>query len=169
MKAHSVARGGLMTGVSMLLLGLGTLFEIAGGAAALLAALVPAFFYLRGDGRTGLLVYIATAVLAILLLPDKFVSLVYALVLGLYTVLKFAIDKHRKLTRLVCKALVVVLWVALSMALVKLGLIAELKALSPFVILALLAGWTAFLLYYDFCLSRIFTGIRRLANRYHFP
>ncbi|MDE7036124.1 MAG: hypothetical protein K2O74_07755 [Eubacteriales bacterium] len=48
MKARSVAQGGLLVGVSMMLLGLGSLFEIASGAAALLAALVPALFFLRG-------------------------------------------------------------------------------------------------------------------------
>ena len=86
MRARSIAQGGMMTAVSIVLLELGAVFEIASGAAALLAALVPALFFLRGEARTGRLVYGATSALAVLVVPDKFTALVYVLVLGLYTV-----------------------------------------------------------------------------------
>lgn len=167
MKARSVAYGGMMTGVSMLLLGLGALFEVAGGAAALLAALVPALFYLKGDSRTGRLVWLATSLLAVLLLPDKFIALLYALVLGLYTVVRFAIIRWSHMRQLLCKALLVVFWVALSVGLIKFGLVEELSRVSPLVLLGLAGGWTLFLAYYDFCMTRIFWGLRRWLERFH--
>ena len=167
MKARSVARGGMMIGVSMLLLGLGALFEAASGAAALLAALVPALFFLRGESRTGRLVYAATSLLAVLLLPDKFTALVYALVLGPYTVAKFAMADWGRARRLACRALLVACWIGLSIAVIRLGFVAELREVSPFVLLCLTGGWTAFLLYYDFCVTRIFWGMRRWLNRFH--
>lgn len=166
MKARSVAHGGMMTGVSMLLLGLGTLFEAVSGAAALFAALVPALFFLRDDARTGRLVYGATSLLAVLLLPDKFTALVYAGVMGLYTVLKFWAVRRSRGVQLVCGALLVVFWVGASVAVIRLGLVVEIKEASPFVLLCLSGGWTAFLLYYDFCMTRIFAGMRRWLSRF---
>lgn len=155
-----------MTGVSMLLLGMGSLFELLGGAAVVIAALVPALFYLRGENRTGMMVYAATSVLAVLLLHDKFVSLMYALVFGLYTVIKFAADRQvRRVSRWLRKAPVVMFWTLATMALIRLGFLEELPALSPVLALCLFAGWSVFLLYYDFCLTRIFAGLRRLLTR----
>ena len=166
-KARSIARGGMMTGVSMVLLGLGTLFELASGAAALLAALVPALFFLRGEARTGRLVYGATSILAVLLLPDKFTVLVYALVLGLFTVLRFTINWQRKAARLACKVSLILFWILLSVMVIRLGLVAELPALTPLVLAGLAVGWTAFLAYYDFCMTRIFAGLGRWLSRFH--
>lgn len=167
MKARGIAQGGLLTGVSMVLLGLGSLFEITAGAAALLAALVPALLFLWGEAHTGRLVYVATSLLAVLLLPDKFTALVYALVLGLYTVVRFSVPWHRKTVRLACKAGLAVFWVLLSAAAIQLGLVAEIGRLSPFILACLAGGWTVFLLYYDFCMARIFMGMRRWLGRFH--
>ena len=167
MKARSVAQGGLLVGVSMMLLGLGSLFEIASGAAALLAALVPALFFLRGEARIGRLVYAATSLLAILLLPDKFTALIYALVLGLYTAVRFSVPWHRKLVRLAWKAGLVAFWVLLSVVVVRFGLVAELGRLSPLILACLAGGWTVFLIYYDFCMARIFVGMRHWMGRFH--
>ncbi len=155
-----------MTAVSMLLLGVGSLFEIAAGAAALLAALVPALFFLRGEGKVGRMVYAATSLLAVLLLPDKFTALVYALVLGLYTVVKFSVLTRGRFVRLACNAALAAFWVGLSVVVIRLGLVPELQTLSPFVLLCLAGGWTAFITYYDFCMTRIFAGLRRWLSRF---
>jgi len=166
-KARSVAQGGLLVGVSMMLLGLGSLFEIASGAAALLAALVPALFFLRGEASVGRLVYAATSLLAVLLLPDKFTALIYALVLGLYTAVRFSAPWHRKWVRLAWKAGLVVFWVLLSVVVIRLGLVDELGHLSPMILACITGGWTVFLIYYDFCMARIFAGMRRWIGRFH--
>ncbi len=166
-KAHSIAYGGMMTGVSMMLLGVGTLFEVVSGAAALLASLVPALFFLRGEARTGRLVYGATSILAVLLLPDKFTVLGYVLVLGLFTVVRFTVNWQRKVLRLACKAALILFWVLLSVLAIRLGLVAELPAVSPLVLAGLTVGWTVFLVYYDFCVTRIFAGLGRWLSRFH--
>jgi hypothetical protein len=167
MRARSIAQGGMMTAVSIVLLELGAVFEIASGAAALLAALVPALFFLRGEARTGRLVYGATSALAVLVVPDKFTALVYVLVLGLYTVLRFTVHWQSRVPRLACKASLVVFWVLLSIVVIQFGFVEELVSVSPLIAAALAAGWTVFLLYYDFCMNRIFMGMGHWLRKFH--
>ncbi len=156
----------MMTGVSIVLLELGALFEIAAGAAALLAALVPALFFLRGDARTGRLVYGATAILAVLFVPFKFRALIYALVLGLYTVVKFTVNWQSRRSRVLCKLVLVAFWILLSFVGIRFGLFEELPVVSPLVAAGLTVGWTVFLIYYDFCVTRIFAGMGRWLSRF---
>ena len=166
MKARSIAQGGMLTGISIILLELGAVFEIASGAAALLAALVPAIFFLRDEPRVGKLVYGATSALAVLIVPDKFTALIYALVLGLFTVVKCSFHWERRRTRVLCKATLIIFWVLLSIGLIQFGFIEDLAAVSPLVLVLLVGGWTLFMTYYDFCMTRIFIGMRRQLRKY---
>ena len=166
MKARSIAQGGMLTGISIILLELGAVIEIASGAAALLASLVPAIFFLRDEPQVGKLVYGATSALAVLIVPDKFTALLYALVLGLFTVVKCSFHWERRRTRVLCKATLIAFWVLLSVILIRIGFIEDLAVVSPLVLLLLVGGWTLFMLYYDFCMTRIYIGMRRQFQKY---
>lgn len=156
----------MMTAVSIILLELGSVVDIAAGAAALIAALVPAVFFLRDEPHVGRMVYGATSALSILIVPDKFTALVYTLVLGLYTVVKCTFNWQKRRTRLLCKGALLGFWILLSAGVIRLGLVEDLVSLSPTVLALLAAGWTLFLLYYDFCMTRIFIGMRRGLRRF---
>ena len=168
MNARQVARGGMVTGLSVALLYVATFLSIASWAACMLVGFIPALFFLVGEYRLGTLVYAATALLSLFVLPDKSIAILYTGFFGLYTVLKFWTGrlKHRS-TQLVSKLIFANLWVMIVMKLISLGFIPELPALSPVVVCGVLIGGNLIFVYYDLCVSRIFAGMRGLARRFH--
>ena len=61
------------------------------------AGLVPAAAVISGGVGAGFLCYGATALLGLLLLPDKGCALLYALFFGLFPMVKYAVERLRKL------------------------------------------------------------------------
>lgn len=168
MRASQVARGGMITGLSVALLYIASFLSVASWAACMLVAFIPALFFLVGESRTGMLVYAATSCLALFLLPDKSIAILYAGLFGLYTALKFWIERLRsRMIEWICKLTFANIWVLIVLKLISIGLIPELPALSPLVIGGVLLGGNLIFVYYDLCVSRIFAGMRGLARRFH--
>lgn len=86
---------GVLCALSVALLLLGNVLQVGTYAAPMLAsfALVPVCE--EYGPRTALLLYAATAVLSVLLVPDKELALFYALVQGYYPALKKVLDRLR--------------------------------------------------------------------------
>ena len=61
------------------------------------AGLVPAAGVISGGLGAGFLCYGATALLGVLLLPDKGCTLLYVLFFGLYPMVKYAVERLRRL------------------------------------------------------------------------
>lgn len=168
MNTRQVARGGMTTGLSVALLYVASFLSVASWAACMLVGFIPALFFLVDEKRTGTLVYLATAFLALFVLPDKSVAILYTGFFGLYTVLKFWIERlRRRLPEWICKLIFANLWVLVVLRLVSLGFIPEIPRLSPLVIALILIGGNLIFVYYDLCVSKIFAGMRRLAQRFH--
>lgn len=84
-----------LASLGVVLLALGSLVSVLSMTAAALAA-VPLYIALREQGyRRATLVYVVTALLSILLFPQSEAALTYALLLGLYTLLKFPCERVR--------------------------------------------------------------------------
>lgn len=82
-----------LASLGVVLLALGSLVNVLSMTAAALAA-VPLYIALREQGyRRATLVYVVTALLSILLFPESEAALTYALLLGLYTLLKFPCER----------------------------------------------------------------------------
>ena len=96
-RSSRVALGGVLTALSLLLLYLATLLPSGRLGVVAVAGLVPVVGVISGGFVTGLLCYAATGLLGFLLIPDKGCALLYAVLLGLYPVLKGAIERLRKL------------------------------------------------------------------------
>ena len=95
--AARVATGGVLAALSLLLLYCATLLPSGRIGMVAVAGLVPAVGVISGGLGTGFLCYAATAVLGLLLVPDKGCALVYALFLGLYPMVKYLVERLRRL------------------------------------------------------------------------
>ena len=163
-----MAQGGLLTGASIALLSLASVLGIASYSVAMLAGFVPAIFFLKGLPKMGRLVYIATALLSVFIVPDKEVALSYSLFFGLYTVIKYEIERlHKRPLEIVLKLTCAAIWAVLTMWIIRLGFLPEIQQFSKHVTWIVLIGWVVFLIYYDICLSCIFCGMARMMKRFH--
>ncbi len=95
--ASRVALGGVFAALSFLLLYVATLMPSGRIGMVAVAGLIPAAGVISGGLSAGFLCYGATALLGMLLLPDKGCALLYALFFGLYPMVKYAVERLRKL------------------------------------------------------------------------
>ena len=169
MNTTSIARGGILTGLSVVILYFASFMQIASWAVTMLVGFVPAVFFLRGQYKAGTVQYIATAFIAFFILPDKVLAVLYTFLFGLYTVLRFHLEKRFGRTfSWIVKVIFAELWVAAVCNLIRIGLVPEIPSLSPVVMISLAAAGVLILLYYDFCLGRIFTGLGIYLKRIKF-
>lgn len=167
MSARHIAQGGMMTGVSIVLLYIATFLSVASWAVCMLVGFIPELFFLVGERKLGCLVYLSTSALALFLLPDKGLAILYAGLFGLYTVLRFFIQRLPNcLLRWVCKLVFANLWILIILLGIHAGLMPQISFASIPVPVILLLGGNLILIYYDLCLSRIFPNLRPLAQRF---
>lgn len=166
MRASQIARGGMMTGVSVALLYVATFLSFASWAACMLVGFIPELFFLVGQKKTGFLVYAATSALSLFLLPDKVIAILYAGLFGLYTVLRFVIERiPSRVVRWVCKLAFGNIWVLIVLWCIRAGFLPDFPLLSSQITWIVVGVGNLILIYYDLCLSRIFPGLRGLAQR----
>ena len=169
MKTSAIAQGGILTGLSVVLLYLASFLQIASWAVTMIVGFVPAVFFLRGQYKVGVVQYLATALVSLFVLPDKVIAILYTLFFGLYTVMRFELA-HRcgKVLSWIVKVLFAEAWVVAVSKLIQMGLIPEIPALTPAVQIVLICAGILLLLYYDFCLGKIFAGLRVYLKRMKF-
>ena len=96
-KARRAAFAAVLAALSVALLYLGSLLPTGRLALVAIASLLPAAAVLSRGVGLGFLVYAASAVLSVLLLPDKTCAVAYALVLGWYGPVKSLIERIGRL------------------------------------------------------------------------
>lgn len=168
MSARQIARGGMITGVSIALLYIATFLSVASWAACMLIGFIPELFFLVGERKLGCLVYLSTSVLALFLLPDKGLAILYAGLFGLYTVLRFFIEQiPNRILRWGCKFIFANIWIFIVFWGIRVGFIPQFSfAFLPVPVILFLGG-NLILVYYDLCLSRIFPNLFPLAQRFY--
>ncbi len=92
-KTRLLARCAILTALSVTLLYLAGVLPAASLTLAAFAAVLPAAAVLQGGLRWGAMVWLASSALGLLLAPDKSMALLYALVLGHYTITKSLIER----------------------------------------------------------------------------
>lgn len=97
MKTSQIARGGMLTGIAVVLLYLACVVPPARGAFCTAAGLVVAVPLALGWVRMGVLVYLASGLLALLLLPQKKYAVCHLILTGLYPLVKFAAERTGRL------------------------------------------------------------------------
>lgn len=92
-ESQKVALCGVLGALSVVLLLLGAALQIGTYAAPMLASFLLVPVLEEYGPRYALLLYAATAILAVLVVPETELALFYALVIGYYPVLRYALRK----------------------------------------------------------------------------
>jgi len=98
MKSNNIAKGGIFTALSLILLYLSSIFPtnklfILGIA----SCIIPLSIMLTGVKNT-LVVYAAVSILSLFLIPSKLIAISYILIFGSYGIVKYFIEKLRSMT-----------------------------------------------------------------------
>jgi hypothetical protein len=159
MRTRELALSAMLTALSVVLLYAACLLPTGRLALLAVAAMLPAVAVLAGGCRWGLLVYGATTLLSLLLLPNRLPGLVYAVILGHYSVVKSVIERlKRPAAELILKLLVWNGTLAVAWGLAKgLGLLATLPY-SPVLLVVL---YNLAFLVYDLVFTQVITQIAR--------
>ncbi|MFI3251118.1 MAG: hypothetical protein R3Y07_09205 [Eubacteriales bacterium] len=94
--SHSIALGAMMTATSVTIQYISSLTTTPLGGIAL-AGLCPLLVVLVVDLRSAYLCWGGSSILSMLLIPNKTLSLLYAICFGIYPILKGQIEKREKL------------------------------------------------------------------------
>lgn len=92
-KTKKIALSAMMTALSVVILCLGSVFQTIDLTMAALASLCVVLAMIELGGREALLIYLATAVLSLLLVPQKLIAAEYALFAGVYPLIKSLAEK----------------------------------------------------------------------------
>ena len=164
--ARPLARAGIASALSVLVLLLASVLPTARLALVCLASLGPALCALHDSPRWALGCFAAAALLSLLLLPQKGVSLGYAVFAGYYPVLKLRLERlgnrlHRLAFKLaVFNAALAVLWLGFH------ALSAPALPLGRFAVPAGVLIANAAFLVYDYALDQIILFyLRKIAGR----
>lgn len=88
-----LALSSLFTALGVVILYLGSFFEIIDLTVAAVASLLVIVTVIEMGKRTGVLVWLATSLLSLLILPNKFIAVGYALFFGCYPLVKAVAER----------------------------------------------------------------------------
>lgn len=94
MKQNRIALGGLLTALGVVILFLSSALPVMKAGMAAIAGVVTAIAVVRLGIGGGIFTWIATSVLALLLLPVKSAALLFALFFGPYALVKNQVERH---------------------------------------------------------------------------
>ena len=154
MKAKDITLGGIMVALSIITLYLTTIIPVNTLSILTLASCFIPITILRSNIRTACFVYVATTLMSFFIVPINY-AIMYALLFGIYGIVKYFIEKLRKLPiEIILKLLF--FNVVLSIGLIFMNaFIGELNIDLPTWLLYLVAQ-PAFLLY-DFAITTAIT------------
>ncbi len=144
----------VLAALSVLLLFLGSLFDVTDLAAVMVASFFVTLVVIECRGAWPWLLYVSVSVLSFLLLPGRFVSFEYALFGGIWPILKYWLEKLPRLPSFLLKLLVgnalaaFAAWLGLKFFGLEVPSALWLK-------IAAVALWEAVLLLYDLLLTRL--------------
>lgn len=95
-RANNMAMGGVFLGLSIVTLFLATIIPGVELTLYALSSFYVAFILVETGARNGILFYLASVVLATLIVPNKIGLLPYAMFFGIYAIIKYYIEKVRK-------------------------------------------------------------------------
>ncbi len=92
-----IAYEGLLTALSVVLLWLAAAVPAIGWSGCVCASVLPAIMLSKRKVKAGVIIYSSSVVLSLILLPVKKYAIAYALVFGIYPIIKYAIEKFNNL------------------------------------------------------------------------
>ena len=158
-KSTEIALCGMMTALAVVILYLGGLIPAATFCCPVLASLVLLPVMQRWGRRDAVLVWAASAILGLLLGPDKEAAALYA-ALGYYPAIRAGLDRKRPALRWALKLLLfngatIALYALLIFVLGLNALVEEYRATGTALLIATLALGNVVFVIYDFLLKRL--------------
>lgn len=95
-RIKKIAFSGILVSLSVVVLFLGSIFEVLDLTVAAVASFITLLAIIELGSYFPLLIYLASSVLGILLLPNKYGALIYCLFYGFYPILKIKIEAKFK-------------------------------------------------------------------------
>ena len=92
-RVKALTLSAMMASLSVVILYLGSIIEVLDLCTALIASIMCTFVVIEVGGGWPYLTYAVTSVLSLLLLPNKFIAVVYFLFAGIYPILKEKIER----------------------------------------------------------------------------
>lgn len=103
-KSNSIAIGGLITAIIIILLYSGSIIKNNKLFFMAFSTYILVLPYIKGGYKTGILVYLSSTILSFILVPNKFYVIVYG-IFGYYTFVKMFSEKKKILTGYMIKYL----------------------------------------------------------------
>ena len=102
-KTKELALSAILSALGVVLMYFGAIIQVLDLTMVCMASLLTCFAAIELKGQYPLMIWGVTSFLSILLLPDKFGALCYALLLGFYPIVKPRIDRCAKPIRILLK------------------------------------------------------------------
>lgn len=116
-KFNCVAYSGIACALSLVFLTVASFFPFCKLAFVFSSSVICGLLISMYGNKTGIFHYVGVSVLALLLVPDKTIALLYAVVVGNYPVVKFKIDKIKnKILNFTIKMIIYNIYMLISYA-----------------------------------------------------
>ena len=102
-KTKKLTLSAVLSSLGVVLMALGSIVDVFDLSVCALASLIVVFIYLELGASYAFGVYLSTALLALVLVPSKLVFIEYALVFGIYPLLKAFIERLPRFSWLIIK------------------------------------------------------------------
>lgn len=99
MKNKNIALGGIFTATTVVVLYLSALLPTMRISLIAISSFMITILKIETKGKTAEMLYIASSILAFLLLPIKSIAFLYAVLFGLYSIVKYYIEKLRNVKK----------------------------------------------------------------------
>ena len=158
----------MLAALGVILLYVGSIIQVADLSMAVLASLLCVFAVIEYSGRAPWLVFGVTAVLSLILLPQKSPAVVYTLFFGFYPILKEQFEKMGRVRCIVLKELVFNIALAVIFLAMKF-LFLEFTDIPFMLYLIAIVLCEIVFLVYDFALTRLISlYVYKLRKRFKF-
>ena len=168
-RASRVALGGLLTGLGVVSMYLGSFIEVLDLTVAVIASLFCIVAVIEMNKKWALAIYAATAILSVLLIPNKFPAAVYLLFAGYYPILKEILEGRIRLRAPAYAIKLAIFNIAFAAIAAVSVFILRLPVEKGVMLIALAVLGNLTFVVYDFALTRLITTyIVRLRPRFSF-
>ena len=156
-RSSRVALGGVLAGLGVAVMYLGSFIEVLDLSVAVLASLFCIVAVIEINRKWALGIYVATAVLSVLLLPNKFPAAVYLMFAGFYPILKEILEGKIRSRVAVYAVKMLIFNVAFAAIIAASVFVLRLPVYEGWMLLALILLGNVVFVVYDIALTRLIT------------
>ena len=168
-KTRRLAVCAMLSALGVVLLYFGALIELVDISMAVIASLLCVFAVIEYSGGYPWMIYAATGILSILLLPNKTPAAMYSAFFGFYPMLKEKLERRPRVICWVLKEIIFNISLAVMIVLVAFVFTVGELAISPLYIAAFVLLCEVAFVLYDIALTRLISFyVFRLRSRFRF-